>query len=88
VRRLVRIDQESTTEGPVLSVGTIWLRSTWTVDGLARFSFSLDGGRFTELGTTCRLSWGAYRGDRVGLYTFGSEEKGYVDFRNFQYQLQ
>jgi beta-xylosidase len=88
-RRLVRIDQESTTEGPVLSVSTIWLRSTWTVDGLARFSYSVDDARFTEFGTACRLSWGAYRGDRIGLYTFTDNgEKGYVDFRNFQYRLQ
>ena len=83
-RRLVQIDQESTTEGPVVSVTTIWMRSTWTVDGLARFSYSVDDARFTEFGTACRLSWGAYRGDRIGLYTFtGSGEKGLVDFRNF-----
>ena len=31
------------TDGPVLSGNTLWLRSTWGLDGLSYYSYSADG---------------------------------------------
>jgi beta-xylosidase len=89
VRKLMRIDQEDRISGLALTANTLWLRSTWNVEGIAHFSYSLDGSAFTGVGGTCPLSWGAYRGDRIGLYTVNAEkERGYVDFRDFRYEIK
>jgi hypothetical protein len=67
----------------------IWLRSTWGEEGMASFSYSLDGFAFTEIGSSCRLSWGSYRGDRIELYTWNrTMEQGHVDFSNFRYRIE
>jgi hypothetical protein len=88
LRRLIRFDQESKSENLLLPVNTVWLRSSWSVDGIANFGYSLDGAKFKEIGAPCQLSWGSYRGDRIGLYTFSdAEEKGYVEFRDFRYRV-
>jgi beta-xylosidase len=89
VRKVVRIDQGKETAGPVVTTLGIWLRSTWSEEGMARFSYSLDGSAFTEIGSSCRLSWGSYRGDRIGLYTVNDTiERGYVDFSDFRYRVE
>jgi hypothetical protein len=89
LRKVVRIDQGNETAGPAVSTLGIWLRSTWGEEGMARFSYSLDGLAFTEIGSSCRLSWGSYRGDRIGLYTWNSTmEQGYVDFSDFRYRIE
>jgi beta-xylosidase len=89
VRKLLRFDQADVTPGPVVAGQNIWLRSTWGIEGLARFSFSFDGLAFTEIGGPCRLTWGSYRGDRVGLYTSnGAADRGYVDFSDFRYRVE
>jgi len=89
VRKVVRIDQGNETAGPAVTALGIWLRSTWSEEGMARFSYSLDGSAFTEIGSSCRLSWGSYRGDRIGLYTVnGTIERGYVDFSDFGYRVE
>jgi beta-xylosidase len=88
-RRVQRSEQADAMSGPTVAGETVWLRSTWSAEGLAHFSYSIDGSTFTEMGNPCRLSWGAYRGDRVGLYTMNSDtERGYVDFSDFQYEIQ
>jgi hypothetical protein len=87
-RKLLRIDPSDTAAGPVVTGQEVWLRSTWNVEGIATFSYSLDGSAFTEIGTPCRLTWGYYRGDRIGLYTSGTSERGFVDFSDFQYRIQ
>src|SRR5664280_554944 len=89
VRKVLRIDQGNETAGPVVTTTRVWLRSTWSEEGMARFSYSLDGSAFTEIGSSCRLSWGSYRGDRIGLYTLNSRiERGYVDFSDFGYRVE
>jgi hypothetical protein len=86
---VLRIDQGNETVGPVVTAARIWLRSAWGEEGMACFSYSLDGSAFTEIGSSCRLSWGSYRGDRIGLYTFNSRiERGYVDFSGFRYLIE
>jgi beta-xylosidase len=87
--KLLRTGQAQETVGPAVTAASIWLRSTWSADGMARFSYSLDGAAFTEIGDACRLSWGAYRGDRIGLYTFNDiEDQGHVDFSDFSYLVE
>ena len=65
----------------------LWLRSTWGLDGLSRFSYSLDGDHFTPLGEY-RLSWGYYRGDRIGIYNYNNvSDSGYVDVDYLHYDM-
>ena len=89
IRKLSRTDQPGSTVGPVLTAANVWLRSTWGVQGVASFSYSFDGKTFTEIGEPCRLTWGSYRGDRVGLYTWNSAgDRGYAEFSDFRYVLE
>jgi beta-xylosidase len=67
---------------------TIWLRSTWGFDGLSQFSYSFDGKAFTPIGDPYQLTWGSYRGDRVGLFTTNAKDQGWVDFAAFQYEVE
>ena len=63
----------------------LWLRSTWGLDGLSRFYYSLDGEHFTPLGDY-PLSWGYYRGDRIGIYNYNNKsDDGYVDIDYLHY---
>ena len=67
--------------------GLLYLRSTWGLDGLSQFSYSLDGDHYTPLGQY-QLSWGFYRGDRIGIYCFNERgEQGYVDVDYFHYNM-
>ena len=55
-------------------------------DGTAGFAWSLDGRHFRTCDETYRLTWGNYRGDRIGLYTFNNvQEAGVADFDSFVY---
>ena len=65
----------------------IWLRSTWELDGLSQFSYSLDGDQFMPLGNY-RLSWGYYRGDRIGIYNYNNvSDEGYIDVDYLHYNM-
>jgi beta-xylosidase len=68
---------------------TVWLRSTWGFDGLSQFSYSRDGTHFTDVGAPYQLTWGNYRGDRIGLFTTGQDAAphGYADFSRFVYRV-
>ena len=62
------------------------MKSSWGLDGRSQYSFSLDGRSFTEFGEPYQLSWGNYRGDRIGLYSYNErEDAGYVDIDYFHY---
>ena len=64
----------------------IWLRSEWGLDGTSYYSYSLDGNRFETYEQGYQLSWGYYRGDRIGIYTYNSnQEAGYIDVDYFKY---
>jgi len=87
-RRLVFSSDVGQLEGPALAVPRVWLRSAWDVDGEARFSFSLDGRRYRDLGPAHKLGWGHYRGDRISLFTFNPKcEAGHSLFERFDYDL-
>lgn len=85
-RRVEYKHNNEITVGPEFETTTIWLRSIWGLDGKSQYSFSLDGEKFTDIGRPYPLSWGHYRGDRIGLYNFNNKaEAGYVDVDFFHY---
>ncbi|MCP2241968.1 family 43 glycosylhydrolase [Lentzea aerocolonigenes] len=77
----------SLTSGPVITQNALWLRTSWDVNGVSRFSYSLDGSSFTSFGGTYQLTWGGYRGDRVGLYTYNPNGTGHVDVDSVDYTI-
>ena len=84
-------DQRTCLKSPLptspLGEGLLWLRSTWGLDGKSQFAYSLDGDHYTPLGQY-QLSWGFYRGDRIGIYCFNEKgEQGYVDVDYFHYNM-
>ncbi|MDQ0936727.1 family 43 glycosylhydrolase [Streptomyces turgidiscabies] len=75
------------TDGPVITQNAVWLRTSWNVNGVSQFSYSLDGNTFTSFGGTYQLTWAGYRGDRIGLYTYNPNGTGYVDVDSVQYTV-
>jgi hypothetical protein len=75
------------TSGQILSQKVVWLRSTWGFDGVSQFGYSFDGKVFVPIGETYQLTWGSYRGDRVGLFTVNSKSAGWADFTSFRYEV-
>jgi hypothetical protein len=74
------------TIGPAIS-GPIWLQSTWGYDGISQYAYSLDGNSFTPFGSTYQLTWGFYRGDRIGIYSYNAiNENGFIDVDFFHYK--
>lgn len=68
------------TAGPEFKGNRVWLKSSWGLDGMSRYAYSADGKSFTDFGPETRLSWGNYRGDRIGIYCFNNkQEAGHVD---------
>ncbi len=64
----------------------VYLRSEWGLDGLSYYSYSTDGHNYISVGHPYQLSWGNYRGDRIGIYNFNDlQDKGYVDVDYLQY---
>jgi len=57
-------------------------------DAMLKFASSADGKTFVPLGKTYQLTWGSYRGDRVGVYTLNDGgEAGFVDVDAFEYRI-
>lgn len=73
--------------GPTVTQGAIWLRSTWGFDGVSQFAYSLDGTQFVPIGDPYQLTWGSYRGDRVGLFTVNGKTSGWADFDSVRYEV-
>lgn len=64
----------------------IWLQSKWDFEGINTYYYSLDGKNYISFGTTTKLTWGSYRGDRIGIFNFNTKaEKGFVDIDWFRY---
>jgi len=77
------------TFGPVLTGNILWIRSTWGLDGQSQYSYSLDGQIYIDFGEPYQLTWGHYRGDRIGLFSYNNKaEAGYVDFDYLYYTVQ
>jgi beta-xylosidase len=72
--------------GPKVEGNTVWIKSVWGLDGKSLYSFSLDGRTYTQIGQRYQLSWGNYRGDRIGIYSYNNKaDQGYVDVDFFHY---
>jgi beta-xylosidase len=74
--------------GPAISGSQLWLKSTWGLDGRSRYAYSTDGSHFSGFGPEYQMSWGNYRGDRIGIYNFNvKQDAGQVDvdFLNYDY---
>ena len=94
-------DNDQRASRQAISSPDLWLRSTWGLDGLSHFAYSLDGEHYTPLGQY-QLSWGFYRGDRIGIYCFNEQgqacsdsaesqkktrgQQGYIDVDFFHYK--
>jgi beta-xylosidase len=86
IRRLVYLSNGKDTFGIRVKGKSIWLRSTWDASGISRYAFSTDGKTYQAFGNTFQLTWGSYRGDRIGIFNFNNkEDKGYVDVDWFRY---
>ena len=76
-----RSGKKEVVAGPVAGE-TIRLRTTWGADGGARFAWSSDGSEWKDAGESYRMTWGSYRGDRTGLFTYNDGgESGTAVFR-------
>ena len=65
----------------------VWFSSSWGLDGMSRYAYSVDGDNFFTFGDSYQLVWGNYRGDRIGIYCFNDRgEKGFVDVDYFHYR--
>lgn len=65
-----------------------WLKSEWGLAGISTLSISADGEHFQPLATGLPLTWGAYRGSRIGLFTFNpAKDAGYVDIDWVRYPI-
>jgi beta-xylosidase len=74
------------TAGPEIYGNELWIKSTWGLDGKSQYAYSLDGRAFTDFGDPYQLTWGDYRGDRIGIYSFNDKaEDGFVDVDFFHY---
>ncbi|MGN6728042.1 MAG: glycoside hydrolase family 43 protein [Tepidisphaeraceae bacterium] len=74
------------TRGPVIAGKTLWLRSTWGLDGRSTWAYSTDGQTFTPFGDPYPLGWGDYRGDRIGIFSYNNDaDAGTVDVDSFTY---
>lgn len=85
--RLLRFKHNDTVlVGPRLQSNDLWLRSTWGMDGVSQFSYSLDGNSFMPFGDSYPLAWEAYRGDRNGIFCYNNKsEAGFVDVKFYHY---
>lgn len=89
IRSLVYSCNGKDTASIVFTQKMIWLRSTWDVNGVSRYAFSTDGKSYHYFGGVYQLTWGSYRGDRIGIFNFNTrEDKGYVDVDWFRYEYE
>ena len=68
-RRLILDNDGKTKSSPVVHQGVLYLRSTRNFNGTSRFSYSSDGISYHPMGDNYQLTWGSYRGDRVGFFS-------------------
>ena len=86
IRTLVYDNNGKDTSGIKVKGKSIWLQSTWDANGISRYAFSTDGKSYQPFGSTYQLTWGSYRGDRIGIFNFNTkEDRGYVDVDWFRY---
>jgi beta-xylosidase len=89
VRRLRYNRNGSTVQGPPIPGLVVLLRSKWDFDGRSQFFYSIDGKSYVAFGEPYQLTWAAYRGDRIGIFTDNpNTAEGFVDVGMFQYSVE
>ncbi len=76
--------------GPTIKHNEIWLR-THNDGPVANFEYSHDGVEWIRLGPEFPLSFGNWRGDRPGFFTWNpstDDKLGYIDIDWFRYNYQ
>jgi beta-xylosidase len=88
--RALQYDEDgSSAAGTAVTQNIMYLRSEWDFEGRNRFYYSLDGRSYEAIGGLSQLTWGFYRGDRIGLYTSNSSAaSGFIDIESFEYRIQ
>jgi beta-xylosidase len=87
VKSLTYSNNGKDTTGITITGKSIWLKSTWGYEGISSYACSLDGKTYIPFGDTYKLTWGSYRGDRIGIFSFNiREDKGFADIDWFKYQ--
>jgi hypothetical protein len=88
-KRFLELSRDGTlTRGPALTSSAVWLKSSWDLEGLSQFFYSVDGETFKASGQGYQLVWGSCRGDRVGLFTFNNAaDAGHVDVDSVRYAI-
>jgi len=67
----------------------VWLRSSWDIKGINHYAWSPDNRHFNTINSFSVLTWGSYRGDRIGLYTYSTQsEYGFIDVDYFRYEYK
>lgn len=75
--------------GPVIHEEKIWFRTVVDLQKETYFYFSLDNQHYLQIGGTCKLSDGFWKGAKVGLFSFNTiEDGGQVDFHWFHYDVE
>lgn len=75
------------TVGEIVKSNDLWLKLTWGLDGKSQYSYSLDGKNFLPFGEPYQMTWGSYRGDRIGIYSYNNQsDEGFVDVDFFHYR--
>ena len=86
-KRLLMYDNNGQeTKGPIVKQQVIWLKSVWDWNGISQYAYSLNGKFFLPFGDGYQLTWGFYRGDRIGIFNYNAEnENGFIDVDWFHY---
>lgn len=86
VRKLIYTFNDVETIGESILNHDIWLQSQWGIDGLNSYYYSLDGKIFIPFGNKSQMTWGSYRGDRIGVFNFNTNaDNGFIDCDFFNY---
>ncbi len=75
------------TASEAVAADRLWLRVTVDKDALCRYSYSLDGKTFRELGEACRAHQGTWIGAKTGIFCSSpnvAPAEGYADFDFFR----
>jgi beta-xylosidase len=88
VRYITFNNNGAETIGKAITDSIIYLKSEWGLDGNAQYSFGMDSNTFVSFGSKFPLTWGDYRGDRIGIFTYNlSAEIGSFDVDWFHYDV-
>jgi beta-xylosidase len=86
-RYLTLMDNDQETVASKLNSKWLWLRSAWNYEGGNQYFYSVNGKNFLPLGKITILTWGSYRGDRIGIVNYNlNSDSGYIDADFFKYQ--